>query len=78
GNKAGEEASRRDINKVLLQTSTIASALAQFMADNQTVDITDQVTVANLAIYLEQSLHNTPLYFATAGGAADVLTATFS
>lgn len=78
GNIAGTPATRKDMNKVLLQTSTISSALAQFMSDNQIVDITDQVTVANLATYLEQSIHNTPLYFGTAGGGADALTVTFS
>ena len=51
GNKAGI-AKRKLVNKALKQGNKIAAAVAKFIADNQAVNITDSLTVANIAAYL--------------------------
>lgn len=43
-------------NKVLRQSSLIAAAVAQFIADNQAVDVTDDLDPADLATYLTNAL----------------------
>ena len=44
------------LNKAWRQSSVMAAALAQFIADNQVEDITDAVPVATLAEYLQEAL----------------------
>ncbi len=46
------------MNKVWRQTSVMAAALAQFMADNQATNIDDSLTVANLATYLKTAINS--------------------
>ncbi len=65
-------------NKVLLQTSTIAAAVAQFMADAQANNITDATAIATLASYLKTSIKNVSLLFTIAGGTVDAITAAFT
>ncbi len=43
-------------NKALKQLSLLAAGLAQFIADNQTVDIADTLTVQNIADYLADAI----------------------
>lgn len=43
-------------NKALKQTSLIAAGLAQFIADNQAVNIVDTLTVQNIADYLQDAI----------------------
>jgi len=65
-------------NKVLLQTSTIAAAVAQFMADSQSNNITDGTAIATLAGYLKTAIKNVSILFTTAGGTSDAITAAFT
>jgi len=65
-------------NKVLLQTSTIAAAVGQFMADSQANNITDGTAIATLASYLKTSIKNVSILFTTAGGTSDAITAAFT
>ncbi len=70
---------RRDLeNKALKQASTIAAAVAQYMADSQANNIGDTVSVATLAGYLKQAIKNVSIMFCSAGGTADALTAAFT
>lgn len=57
GNQPGIARSKL-VNKVLRQSSLIAAAVAQYMANNQAVDITDDLTPADLVNYLTTSLGN--------------------
>ena len=71
----------RDVleNKVLKQASVMASALAQFIADGQSNDITDALTPAAIAGYLVTALGpGAESTVAIAGGTADALTAAYS
>jgi len=43
-------------NKTLKQVSLIAAAVAKFIADNQAVNITDALSVANIASYLTTAI----------------------
>lgn len=51
GNQPGT-ARQELVNKVLQQCSVIAAGLAQFMVNNQSFDINDSLTPANVATYL--------------------------
>lgn len=64
-------------NKVLKQASTIAAAVAQYMADSQANNIGDTVSIATLAGYLKQAIKNTAIMFTAAAGTADAITAAF-
>jgi hypothetical protein len=65
-------------NKVLLQTSTIASMLGQFMADAQANNITDATAIATLAGYLKTAVKNVSLLFSVGAGTVDAITAAFT
>lgn len=65
-------------NKVLLQTSTIASMLAQFMADAQANNITDATAIATLAGYLKTAIKNVSILSCVAAGTANAITAAFT
>lgn len=65
-------------NKVLLQTSTIASMLGQFMADAQANNITDATAIATLAGYLKTAIKNVSILSCVAGGTANAITAAFT
>ena len=70
---------RRELeNKALKQSSTIAAAVAQYMADSQSNNIDDTVAVATLAGYLKQAIKNVAIMFTSAAGTADALTAAFT
>lgn len=70
---------RNDLeNKVLKQVSLIAAGVAQFMADRQSNSITDSLTAAQIAEYLETALHDYVAPVTTATGTADALVATFA
>jgi len=55
GNVAGIARSNVN-NKALRQASVIAAGVAQFMADNQPNDVTDSLTPAAIATFMEQSV----------------------
>lgn len=77
GNQVG--IARRALNnKALKQASTLAAAVAQFMADSQANNIDDTVAVATLAGYLKTAIKNATILFTSAAGTADVLTAAFT
>lgn len=57
GNQPGIARSKL-VNKALRQSSLIAAAVAQFIADNQDIDITDDLLVEDLVDYLTESLGN--------------------
>lgn len=65
-------------NKVLLQTSTIASMLGQFMADAQANNITDATAIATLAGYLKTAIKNVSILSCVAAGTANAITAAFT
>ena len=46
----------RLVNKALRQCSIVVAALGQFVADRQAVNITDSLTVANLATYIADAI----------------------
>lgn len=70
---------RRELeNKALKQSSTIAAAVAQYMADSQSNNIDDTIAVSTLAGYLKQAVKNVAIMFTSAGGTADALTAAFT
>ncbi|MCK4883518.1 MAG: hypothetical protein KAS30_01480 [Candidatus Diapherotrites archaeon] len=47
-------------NKALKQSSLMAGGLAQFLADNQTNNITDALTLQNIADYIELAIASLP------------------
>ena len=57
GNVAGIARSNVN-NKALRQASVIAAGVAQFMADNQPNDVTDSLTPAVIATFMEQSVQS--------------------
>lgn len=57
GNQPGIARSKL-VNKVLRQSSLIAAAVAQFIANNQAIDVTDDLDPADLVTYLTEALGN--------------------
>ena len=66
------------VNKVLRQASLMSAALAQFLADNQSNNITDLLSSADIAGYIKTAMKALGLPSASAAGTADAITATFS
>lgn len=77
GNQPGVARSKL-VNKALRQSSLIASGVAEFLADNQSNNITDGLTPQNIADYLAAVVRSTGLPTAVAGGTSDAITADFT
>jgi len=76
GNQVGV-ARQELVNKAMKQASVIAAAVGQFMADNQSNDIVDTDTPADIAGYLELAIRAFGIPTVAGGGTADAITATF-
>lgn len=81
GNQPGVARSKL-VNKVLRQTSLIAAAVAQFLANRQANDITDSLTPATLAGYflnvIGGDIQKSSFNASAAGGTVDAITGTFT
>ena len=81
GNQPGVARSKL-VNKVLRQTSLIASAIAQYFANRQSSDITDSLSAATLAGYMLNAIggdtQKCSFNAAIAAGTADAITASFT
>lgn len=77
GNQPGVARSKL-VNKALRQSSLIAAAVAQFIADNQSNNITDSLTPQNIADYMAAVVRSLGIPTAVAGGTADAITADFT
>lgn len=77
GNQAGIARSKL-VNKVLKQTSLMAAGLAEFLADNQAVNVTDALTAQNIADMLKGVVQSFGLPTAVTAGTGDAITANFS
>lgn len=77
GNQPGVARSKL-VNKVLRQSSLIAAAVAQFIADNQTNNVVDTATPADVADWIEAAVRSIGIPTAVAGGTADAITADFT
>lgn len=81
GNQPGVARSKL-VNKVLRQTSLIASAIAQYFANRQSNDITDSLSAATLAEYMLNAIggdtQKNSFNSAIAAGTADAITASYT
>lgn len=81
GNQPGVARSKL-VNKVLRQTSLIASAIAQYFANRQSSDITDSLSAATLAGYMLNAIggdtQKSSFNSAIAAGTADAITASYT
>lgn len=77
GNQPGVARSKL-INKALRQSSVIAAGIAEFLADNQSNNITDSLTPQNIADYMASVVRSLGIPTAVAGGTADAITADFT
>lgn len=81
GNQPGVARSKL-VNKVLRQTSLIASAIAQYFANRQSNDITDSLSAATLAGYMLNAIggdtQKNSFNSAIAAGTADAITASYT
>ena len=77
GNQPGVARSKL-VNKALRQSSLIASGIAEFLADNQSNNITDSLTPQNIADYMAAVVRSLGIPTAAAGGTADAITADFT
>lgn len=77
GNQPGVARSKL-VNKALRQASLIAAGLAEFLADNQSNNITDTLTPQNISDYMTAVVRSLGIPTAVAGGTADAITADFS
>lgn len=77
GNQPGVARSKL-VNKALRQSSLIAAGIAEFLADNQSNNITDSLTPQNVADYMATVVRSLGIPTAVAGGTADAITADFT
>lgn len=77
GNQPGVARSKL-VNKALRQSSLIAAGIAEFLADNQSNNITDSLTPQNVADYMAAVVRSLGIPTAVAGGTADAITADFT
>ena len=77
GNQPGVARSKL-VNKALRQSSLIAAGVAEFLADNQSNNITDSLTPQNVADYMAAVVRSLGIPTAVAGGTADAITADFT
>lgn len=77
GNQPGVARSKL-VNKALRQSSLIAAAVAQFIADNQANNVVDTATPADIADWIEAAVRSIGIPTAAAGGTADAITADFT
>lgn len=77
GNQPGVARSKL-VNKALRQSSLIAAAVAQFIADNQTNNVVDTAAPADIADWIEAAVRSLGIPTAVAGGTADAITADFT
>ena len=77
GNQPGVARSKL-VNKALRQSSLIAAAVAQFIADNQANNVVDTATPATIADWIEAAVRSIGIPTAVAGGTADAITADFT
>lgn len=77
GNQPGVARSKL-VNKALRQSSLIAAGIAEFLADNQSNNITDSLTPQNIADYMAAVVRSLGIPTAVAGGTADAITADFT
>lgn len=77
GNQPGVARSKL-VNKALRQSSLIAAAVAQFIADNQSNNVVDTADPANIADWIEAAVRSIGIPTAVAGGTADAITADFT
>lgn len=77
GNQPGVARSKL-VNKALRQSSLIAAAVAQFIADNQANNVVDTATPADIADWIEAAVRSIDIPTAVAGGTSDAITADFT
>lgn len=77
GNQPGVARSKL-VNKALRQSSLIAAAVAQFIADNQANNVVDTATSTDIADWIEAAVRSIGIPTAAAGGTADAITADFT
>ncbi len=77
GNQPGVARSKL-VNKALRQSSLIAAAVAQFIADNQANNVVDTATPSNIADWIEAAVRSVGIPTAVAGGTADAITVDFT
>lgn len=77
GNQPGVARSKL-VNKALRQSSLIAAGIAEFLADNQSNNITDSLTPQNIADYMAAVVRSLGIPTAVAGGTPDAITADFT
>ena len=77
GNQPGVARSKL-VNKALRQSSLIAAGVAEFLADNQSNNITDSLTPQNIADCMAVCVRSLGVPTAVAGGTADAITADFT
>jgi hypothetical protein len=77
GNQPGVARSKL-VNKALRQSSLIAAAVAQFIADNQANNVVDTAAPADIADWIEAAVRSIGTPTAVAGGTADAITADFT
>lgn len=77
GNQPGVARSKL-VNKALRQSSLIAAAVAQFIADNQTNNVVDTAAPTDIADWIEAAVRSIGIPTAAAGGTADAITADFT
>lgn len=77
GNQPGVARSKL-VNKALRQSSLIAAAVAQFIADNQANNVADTASPNDIADWIEAAVRSIGIPTATAGGTADAITADFT
>ena len=77
GNQPGVARSKL-VNKALRQSSLIAAAVAQFIADNQANNVVDTADPADIADWIEAAVRSIGIPTAVAGGTADAITADFT
>lgn len=77
GNQPGVARSKL-VNKALRQSSLIAAAVAQFIADNQANNVVDTATPTDIADWIEAAVRSIGIPTAVAGGTADAITADFT
>lgn len=65
-------------NKQSLQSSLMASALAQYIADNQSNNVVDTASATDIATWLGNAVRATSTPYADAGGTANAITANFT
>lgn len=64
-------------NKALLQATLMAAALGQFIANGQTVNITDQLDYADIATYMATAVAASSFPYVVATGTVNALVADF-